>query len=397
LLEALGTGVLLGEVETVLAQVGAPASLPAEGTFRPAPDHYPYGMPIAELDDAEELAAVERWIDDNRAALDGVVAASRRPRLWVPVVRDADGAIAHALRVHRLGDLADPLATRSDLRHRRGDAAGAWSDAQALLRLQVLVDQLSGSMARAVASGIRGRALECLKRTFESSPPDEATCKDVLRTLTNLPARRTAERDVDVFDRYFVLDAYIHGVDREIREASGDPAFHPANAQVNLVLREINRALDETLPALRRIDREHVERLDRLVEERRARAKELAEELGQPVGQLRHLLSTLTSGGDHVGQVVGEVLAVMVVTVTPVIVERIHVGETRRRVATLAAALHLHACRAGAFPGTLDDLLPGTFTALPTHPLDGGAIPYERTEDGCRVGDEDWSIELTLP
>jgi hypothetical protein len=107
LIRAAGTKILLGQRERVLQILGAGGGERTDtGVFVPRGPSYPYSD-LASLDE-KDRAVVRRWVAQNRRTLDLVVAASRRPRLWMPIVRDEDvrwvgGALGEPILDEALG------------------------------------------------------------------------------------------------------------------------------------------------------------------------------------------------------------------------------------------------------------------------------------------------------
>lgn len=387
----LGTDALVGDEEVVLAMLGAPPDLPAAGAFLPEPEDYWR----AELDEMEgdELAVLSRWLAANQDPLDALVRASRSPRHWWPVVVPKSGLLEYALPVLSLGVFANALGLRAQLHLAQGRLVEGWGDAEALLRLYAL-DRREGMLARLVAQTTCTASLDWLARALETGKLDAQLCVQGLEALEHLPVRRDISNDVDAFDRYMVLHAFIRQVTDEATRGTGKSMAHPAFAQVNTALREVNRAFDELVPLLRNSTRMDELEVQRLVDARAARVKELGRELGTMTDRPDLLVQTLTTGGARVGSLIGEALAREALIVVPMVVERMRGLELRRRQVVLALALRLYVLEHAHFPATLAELVPGTIPQLPTHPEGAEPVAYERTEKGCRLATSESAIGL---
>ena len=387
-LRVLGTSAIVANRTAVLSRLDAPRGMPATGTFAPASEDVVEALdltnPMVDAPDRRvDNAEITAWIDGNRDALDALVEGSRRSRLWWPVVRNPENqTLELAVPPHRLTDALEALAIRAQIAREGGDLMAAWRDVQALLRWSQLISQLPSTLSRLVGAGVHASAMDALQALFEQTEPDVAFCADVVRTLTAVPPPRDVVPDVDVYDRLFVIDAFI----TQSRETDG--------RGLNPALRAINNRLDDVLAIAREPDGQTAERLDAYADARAAQMKHLREEMRRKTGTVKYAGEAILSGGRSVSRMAGEILAHMVVVTVPALVKRVHRNVTRRNIVTLAAALRIHAARHGAFPPTLDALTPTPLARVPAKALSGDAIAYERTEDGCRVGDEDWSIVL---
>jgi len=67
------------------------------------------------------------------------------------------------------------------------------------------------------------------------------------------------------------------------------------------------------------------------------------------------------------------------------LVQNVHRARARVSGYQILAGLKLHQLQTGAFPGTLDELVPGYLPALPEDPFSGEAFKYVRTGEGATV------------
>ncbi|MDJ0975232.1 MAG: hypothetical protein QNJ98_12280 [Planctomycetota bacterium] len=400
LLRVLGTNALVGGVEATLRRIGAPDDLPEESGFVPAADEVQAELwsldeavdPANEGADEEDWApsdALRAWFATNQEVLDQLVEATRRPALWWPVVFDPGaGLIGMALPAQALQDPIEALSMRAALAVVDGDAARAWPDTAALVRLSVLIEDQAGSMGRLLSATYQQQAVARVRYLLEKRAPDAARVREMLSVLRAVPAPRPYLGDVDVFDRYMMLDGFLR-----------QPGVVQAGAGVHPALRAINVRYDEVAMLLREPDGGSFEALEQDAAETKARIKALSDEIGTPLGKVKQAAEAIATGGASAVRLSGEVLAHMGTAVVPMTFRHVYRMETRRHAAIVATALRIHALEHGSFPASLDALVPDVLEALPVGSLDGSAVPYRVTDEGCVVGSEDedegWAITLT--
>jgi len=395
LLRLLGTNSLVGNRAEVLRLLRAPDDLPADGIFVPAPEDLPLSMSFLDMEPREQELLLE-WLRSNEAALEGVVEASRRPRLWWPVVDDLQiGALRFALPIETALELEAALIQRTEIALAEGRAEGAWADLQALLRLLAHVDRLPGLVVRLITSGRLATTLDLLSRAIRSGALDEQRCREAVAVLQELEPVGSLADDLDGFDRFFVLGCLVAGTLDERARSGGGEASDPGLGELNATLRTVNRAHDEIVPLLRAGTREGEEEVKRRVEERHRRVRRLRQELETMLGKARAILERAIEGDEWVGSQDGEVLSAAVLGVVPIILRRQRTCEAQRRRVLIAVALRLHALRNRQFPATLEALVPETLPAIPTNALDDQPFAYERTDTGCVLDTGDFVIALT--
>ena len=381
ILRIVGAGVLIGNAARVLARLGAPADLPAQGMLIEAPEDVTRQLDETEVHERGDNEVIGAWIARNQPSLDALVATSRRPAFWTPIVRNEQaGLLMPALPVDRLVALFDALATRAHIERAQGRLADGWRDAEALLRLCVLLETQSGAMYRFVVASIHRSASEWLQRLLEEDRPDEELTRAIIERLASLPMVRSFEEDLDGYERYMVLDSLVRGAQDQAQEATG----------INPMLRAINWSFDEALARLEGDPAGVPERLRAFHQAQQARIKEL----GSTAGTIKQAASAVATRGASASRAAGEVVAHTALALLPSVVERLRRVEVWRHTLLLAAGLRLHRLRTGGFPGAVDELVPAMIPSLP--PLRWGAadVSYERTEDGCRVSDGEWAITL---
>lgn len=392
ILEALGTDALVGERSRSLALLGAPPGPAADGLLAPYPDDLPYFDTAERLESEEDRAAVRNWLEGNDVALDRLLAASRRPRMAWPFARDGEGGMLQAaLDYEAWESLISALQKRADLHLVDGKPPSGWSDIRAELRLSRLLGQQPLVLYRLFELGLRSDAQQWVGRALASGALDGPACAEIRQTLETLPTPRGLDPTVLNNERLVLLDAYISQVADGIRAKGGDPGWHPANVALAAALREINVQFDQMAAEIRPTAAESLAPLRAATDKLRESVESISEEVKSFSGLLEHAGMAYSSGGAHQGTLVGKVLALMVLSVVPMLPQRSLDVESHRHLVVLALALKMHELRTGAFPGQLADLGTGI---VPEGSLDLASVVYERDEKGCRLEHGEEEIEI---
>ncbi|MCP5070818.1 MAG: hypothetical protein GY946_29995 [bacterium] len=382
-LRVLGTGALGGDAAQVSRRLGVPGDVTAEGIFVPASEEVTEQLNATDISERGDNELIGAWIARNQAALDTIVAASGRAHFWSSVVRNEEvGLLIPALSADRLVVVTNALATRAEIARAGGRLQDGWRDAGALLRLYALLEEEPGLLSRIVSASVHRTAMEWLQRLLEENRPDEALAAAIIERLASVRTVRTLEGDLDRYERYMILDALI-------RNAGG--ATVPG---LNPMLRTINRAFDDALALFEDGYAELPERVEIFVEDRQAQARALSRELGGTAGKMRAVTEVVASRGASASRVSGEIVATTALWPLRLVVDTLRELEVQRLTLLQAAGLRLHRLRSGSYPASLDELVPATIPALPELRFGTPVVSYERTDDGCRVGDEDLVVEL---
>jgi hypothetical protein len=329
-------------------------------------------------------AVIAGWIGRNQGPLDALVAASRRPRFWSPVVRARESNLLEpAFLSTHLRELVDALATRAEIARVEGRPDDGWQDVQALLRLYVLVEEVPGFLSRIVATTFHRAATEWVQRLLVENAPAADLCTAIVARLVSLAPPRSLAPDLDTYERYMILDALIGNAG-----GAGTPGLNPA-------LGAINAAFDEAVALFERIDGALPDRVRQLVKDRRVGAQAITAELGSVAGKMERWGEAVASRGASVSRMSGELVATTALAPLDALFTRVREVERQRHVLLVAAALRLHLLRSGSFPPSLDALVPTTIAALPASTWGASPVPYAPTESGCRVGDDDFALELS--
>ncbi len=386
LLSALGTDALVGDRDVALTKLGGLLGLPV--TVKPpwAPDEVSEARYLDEGEEptVEQLRLWREWIDGCKPILDALVEASTRPRLWLPIVQDRERGLVQAIPPEALVEVAQLLNSRVELAiwERRND--DAWSDIQVLLRLGTLGDQLEGQLARLVLTGREMDALNHLRSMLQRGAVEERLLQDIRDRLAEQPNPRDLLDDLR-FDRYSVLATYRTLVNDMGGTFETNEDAITAHATISAECKAIEKmvASGATRDEIRSA-------IDALVARTNA----------MKTWSQKRILRGVIGRREALGRYIGEIVASVLLIIVPNVLDYMHKLPLRRQATMLAAVVQLHAKRHGAFPASLDALVPDSIEKLPPGAL-GAQIFYEREGDACSLWfaedeDEDYVIELKL-
>ncbi len=398
LLRILGTDTINGNRAEVLALLGAPDDLPTKGSFQLPEDYFGIYSDFSDLEEAERALLVE-VLQRLQKEIDGLVHASRKPRLWSPmVIGNSDGQLSDPFPIDRLGELCDCLGDRAEVRVFTGKWEEGLEDVKALFRLHTLLDQQGGLLWYFIALSRRQRALDVIQSAVGSSSISEAGCKQAIAVLRELPPmREDLSRHTGVFDRYMVLGSFIGNVTAELKRQKSTKARRDGYALLNSTLAEFNRILDEVVPLIGTLTAENVEKTKRRVDQLSDRVKKLNKDLKSL--SLKKIIGAFTesstSRASETGRQLGLILATMLLVPLPIAAHRKERCDSQLNRVLIALALRLHFIRHGTFPPSLNQLDPPPQSTRRTNSPEGKTLPYELTPNGCRLGTGEEAIELS--
>ncbi len=377
-------------------------AVPEWDTF-PAPEEFAWG----QLDSAGErpwsahqYPAVAGWLKTNERPLALVVEASRRSRMYSPLMRSPllTCGVGYSPLV---SGATRALVARAMLRLGSDNVEDAWVDLLAAQRLARLGGQgptLVESFTALHAQGLACDGMAVLLTTAHLSPEQARRFQADLEGLT--PMASPTEK-VDVFERCLFLDV-VHVVAR-------DPAFPAEFAEIlpghqdtaaGILTRSLTKAsirmgaeyLVDWDDALRAGN----EWYDRLVKamreptfrERSAAIVELHGEMRRLSDRFKTLVfrpaETTPASWSHVtfGRLAGEVGILLLLPALEAAVKVEGQGEARFAVTRVVAGLA--ACRAdrGGYPRALAELRPRYLLEIPKDPFDGGEYRYRLRQNG---------------
>jgi hypothetical protein len=332
-----------------------------------------------------QLPPIADWIRENQAPLDLIVEASRRPRWYAPsptlLNKDRELLIAVLLPIQQATrDAARALSVRAMWHLGEGRPMEAWEDLLAIHRLshlmvqgQTLVEQLVGIALSGIACDRTVTFLDHVELT-----PEQA--RKVQRDLTRLPKFAAIARSLDQTERLLAIDAFIAmGSGGELvsdigGNDFGGGVFNVVAIDWNLVLRDTNRWYDRLVAAAKLPDREA----------RVAAFEKIEADMQVLVAQTKapkRMLAAVVSRQQRSKVVSGIVLGLFLPAVNAA-TDAEDRQNTTLELTRLAAALAVHRAEHGAYPGSLDELLPNLVERLPVDVFGGKPFVYKRSADG---------------
>jgi hypothetical protein len=344
----------------------------------------------------DEFPMLAKWLAENEKPLDLVVAASKRPKHYVPWLCTDDSTTlleAPFPMFERTRDAARGLSARAMFRLKAGRLEEARQDLLACHRIGRLMAQGPGLL-----NGTIGRLIEdmawsgdAVLAQWANLTPQQA-CKHA-EDLRNLPPWGSMADRLNVGERFVFLDAIstlarpgtrglnpgyaYEDADRRLLEAITDPASR-ASIDWDAALREMNALIDRSIAAFSKPT--HLERttaLDKLTRD----TAELLEKQRRSSGILR----TLFPRRPH-GTAGGRETALVVWGLNPTSPQYCEQQETRadsRQEMTLVAlALAAYRAEHGGHPEDLAKLVPKYLKAIPEDPFAEKPLRYRREGSG---------------
>jgi hypothetical protein len=342
---------------------------------------------------AKDYPHIAGWLKANEGPLALVVAATRRPDYFSPLVsrRTAKGprGLSNALMpaVQKCRELNTALAARAMLRVAEGQVDEAWQDLLACHRLARLVGR-GGTLIEALV----GFALEHITVQADLAYLERANLtprqlRDRLKDLQALPPLPPLADKIDLGERFMYLETM-----QLLRRGDLDTAGGPAGGA--------KKPTPEELQALERIDwapalRDGNRWFDRLVAAARLKDRAEREKAFSRITKELDALNREAAGPGRrkpapgkappektVGQSVGNVfIGLLLPAIMKVQTAHDRAEQTQRN---LRVAFALAAYRAGhrRYPAKLADLAPKYLAAVPGDLFAGGPLAYRPSERG---------------
>ena len=157
---------------------------------------------------AQEQPRVAKWLADNEAALDRLVAGSKKPDYYAPLVTPEEPpllnvflpALAHSRR------LANAFRARAELRIGEGNLEAAWEDVMTVKRWSRLTGEEPTLIGLLVAMSLDSVARSATLDVLASSELSPELAARVQADLRALPAMVAPSSKIGEMERYLGLD-----------------------------------------------------------------------------------------------------------------------------------------------------------------------------------------------
>lgn len=386
--------------ERTYEQLGMQAP-PADGThfqdFPGAVRDESYQAALENLWQAEQYPAVADWLKRNEAPLALFAEASQRSRYFIPLVGDPEkpitGALLPSLAQYR--HMAKAMVIRANLAAGEGRIDDAWADLLACCRLGGLVAQDSMLIGRLVGISVANLANDATARLAASGKLDAAQASRMMRDLRAIPAGISAIPAVQT-EHFITLDAIcrlaLHpeqvgylvdwlpwddAEDQQRALAKRRAETLVSGVDIDDTLRRAIRAHDR-LVAVMESDtyaqfRQAQERFDQALDKMRADARAFlldeaaASAVGQPSDQSPWLPDLMLS------------LLMRSLARAEMLARQ---QEVRRDMAIVALALNGYRAEAGAYPDSLDALVPTWLEKVPADFFSAKPLAYRAADGG---------------
>jgi hypothetical protein len=351
----------------------------------------------------KDYPQVAAWLKANEKPLAMVLAATRRPDYYNPLVSRKSGEegwygligalLPGAEESYR--ELAPALAARAMLQAGEGRFDEAWQDLLACHRLGRLVARGADHSEFVLGLGISQVAGDAELALLERAHPTAQQAQAWLRDLQCLPPDGRVADKVDLGMRFMFLNTVMmvrRGPIRTLRlleflvtgrrpPAAAEPEPLPAalnSLDCDAMLRTGNRWFDRVAAALRVKDRATREKaFDQIEEELKA--------LKTDAGSLATAIDTLRGGKEYGEGESKKLGAVLIDFFMPAIRQMKRVADRTEQVERnlhLAFALAAYRGEHGRYPEQLDALAPKYLAAVPTDLFSGKGLLYRRLKDG---------------
>lgn len=340
----------------------------------------PVERPFTQTD----LPFVVEWLSENRASIDLLIESTNRERWFVPALSEESRDLASGLQsdlslLQEKRSAARVLQTRSALALGEGRHADAGRDAVAILRLAALVAQGPYLVNQLVAIAIGGVGLAQIDQV---AAHPSATAESLRRLLDGAQTAGVSGRlaeSMQYGERYFNLSSVIDIAASKGRSGWWEPSlvddeksdfvFAGMSVDWNPSLRELNRYYNDFDKVLRLLTPRN--RLDA--------ARLLDDEYGVEQFDPRDWRALTPTGR---GAILAPSVADLLLSVAELLVRPEERVKLRRLLTKTGVALAIHRAENGAYPETLEELVPGVLDAVPADPFGSGLLVYRRTPGG---------------
>ena len=351
---------------------------------------------------AKDYPLVAEWLEANEKPLALIMAASQRPRYYIPMLSPDDPAqvisgIIPAVQRVRLP--AEALLARAMLKVSSGDIDAAFADLLVIHRLARLIGQSPTIIERLVACAIEKMACKADVALAVSGQLTAVQAQEYLLNLQALPALPSMTESFDVSERFTALDVGMLCFRMGYENALGVPV-HAENHKLlpvgpescidgNEILRKANLWYDHLADASRKST--YAERRSAFTQVY-AEADDIVKDMGDESKGLSLVKNILLSAiGDseviqaRMTDAISKLFfALMIPAVSRTTVEYDLIN-MRLGVTQVALALAAYKAENVCFPQNLSELCPKYFETVPVNLFTGQALDYQATENGYKL------------
>jgi hypothetical protein len=334
----------------------------------------------------DQMPWLAEWVKENQKPLDMMVAASRRPRCYIPSPTMLNGRndslIAILLPgVQGVRESGRSLTTRAMWHVGEKRPSEAWQDLHAIHRIGRLTAQGQTLIEQLVGIAIDGIANEGTVALLDESQltPDEA--RQILSDLQALPYFSGAADSMDNMERLMFLDTVTKisrgELDMETMRwiGGGEALSYLRHVRVdwNQVLRKGNQWYDRYVEAARLPT----------FEARQAAYDQISADLQRLAGSMgpNTVATSILSPSARSDAVASLFIAQLLPSVEAAMTAQDR-ANAKLDLVRLAAALAVHRAEKGSYPHNLDELVPGVVASLPVDLYTAKPFQYRRIGDG---------------
>jgi len=332
------------------------------------------------------FAPVEAWLEYNAAALEVVLAASRKPLLYVPIVSPGEPASLYSALCWNLTGIRGAgraLVARAMVKLRRGEAESAWEDILAVHRLARLMSRDPWLITQLVAISLEAQAARAGAALAARGKLTAEQARAMAADLAALGPAGDVIGQLERSERYGILDV--------IMEMSrGEPGARRyvtvvgSNLDWNEMCRVVNYWWDTYLDAVRKptsAERAAAgERWDRDFTDMWTGAREWP---------ARAELILLKFGGwpfrTRLSQVAAELVVAEIMPSLTMIVEAQYAARMRTDLTRVAFTLAAFRAETGRWPAKLAELAPKYIAEIPQDTFNAKTLTYRLQGKGYIV------------
>jgi hypothetical protein len=334
----------------------------------------------------DELPQLAKWLDDSAAGLEMIVAASKRPRYYTPLLSLDDPPMMVSALLPHLNDArqaAMALIARAMLRLGEKQYQAAWDDLMACRRLGLLIRQGPTLVESLVGNAIEELAIAGQVEFLAAAEMTTDEWASMQAEVEKLPPPSPLADKFDFFERFAWLDLILAIAEHGPKALQGMSGGNLDNALTQIVLRGVdwnvplvmaNEWMDRVVavagiedPKLRAIAAEKLE----------ADILGMVAEGKDPWGIARAVLSREVAS-EKVGQIVMSLLF-------PAIRAVLHSHDrlqTRVELLRVGLALARFKAKTGDYPEQLAELAPDFLATVPADAFAGTPFVYKKTTNG---------------